>query len=493
MKPTLTSNFSTSTSAVVIAALLGGCSLMPDYERPAAPIAATWPSGPSYRPEKTGADATPMADIVWREFFTDARLRQVIELALANNRDLRVSALNIERARAEYGIQRAALLPTISAGAGQNAAKTPAGLSPSGQEQITRQYTAKLTTAYELDFFGRIRSLSEAALQRYLGTEEARSAQQISLIAEVANDYLILVADQQRLKLANETLSSQKVTYDLSQRRFNAGTTSGVSMYEAQASVEAARAEVAFYTSAVALDQNALTLVVGSPLVADLLATSPVDAVDAVTSLAAIPAGLPSDLLQRRPDVREAERTLRAANANIGAARAAFFPTISLTASAGRASSSLSSLFKSGTSAWAFAPLISLPIFDAGSNIARLTVAEVDRDIAIAHYEKAIQSAFREVADALAQRGTLDERLAAQQALVEAMSKTYRIYEARYRLGADSYLNALISLRALYAAQQTLISLRLSNSTNQVTLYKTLGGGWHPDDETQTAADSGTK
>jgi len=481
-----------STSSLIVAALLGGCSLMPNYERPAAPVSAAWPSGPSYQPEKMDTSAQPVANIAWRDFFTDARLRQLIALALANNRDLRVSALNIERARAEYGIQRAALLPTISAAADQTAAKIPAGLSSSGQEQITRQYTARLgATAYELDFFGRVRSLSEAALQRYLGTEEARQAQQISLIAEVASDYLILVADQQRLKLASETLASQKVTYDLSQRRFSAGTTSGVSMYEAEASVEAARAEVALFTSAVALDQNALTLVVGSPLTADLLPPAPALSVDAVTSLAAIPAGLPSDLLQRRPDVRQAERTLQAANADIGAARAAFFPTISLTATAGTASSSLSGLFKNGTSAWTFMPLISLPIFDAGANSARLTVAEVDRDMALARYEKSIQSAFREVADALAQRGTLDERLAAQEALVEAMSKSYRIYEARYRLGADSYLNALISLRALYAAQQTLISLRLSNTTNQVTLYKALGGGWHAEGDTSASATGG--
>ena len=475
MKPSL----AVRSSVLIVAALLGGCSLMPDYERPAAPVAASWPTGPAYQPEKAAADAVPAAEIAWRDFYADARLRQVIELALANNRDLRVSTLNIEKARAQYGIQRAALLPTVTANGNQTAVKVPGSMASSGQATISREYDANLgVTAYELDFFGRVRSLSEAALQTYLATEEARRAQQISLVAEVATDYLNLAADQQRLKLAVETLASQKQTYELTQRRFKTGTSSGVSMYEAQASVEAARGEVARYTSLVAIDQNALTLVVGSTVPAELL---PSDAVGAVTTLADLPAGLPSDLLQRRPDVLRAERSLQSANANIGAARAAFFPKITLTGTTGVASPTLSDLFDSGTSAWTFIPKISLPIFDGGVNLANLTVSKVDRDIAVANYEKSIQTAFREVSDALADRGTLAERLAAQQALVDASSKTYRIYDARYRLGADSYLNALISLRTLYTAQQNLISLRLTHSTNLVTLYKVLGGGWQPE------------
>lgn len=475
MKPTL----AVRSSVLIVASLLGACSLMPDYQRPAAPVAAGWPSGPAYQAETTNAAAQPAADITWRDFYADARLRQVIELALANNRDLRVSTLNIEKARAQYGIERAALLPTLSANGNQTAAKVPASVSSTGAERISREYDANLgVTAYELDFFGRVRSLSEAALQTYLATEEARRAQQISLVAEVATDYLNLAADQQRLKLAVETLASQKQTYELTQRRFKAGTSSGVSMYEAQASVEAARGEVARYTSLIAIDQNALTLVVGSAVPAELL---PSDAVDAVTKLASIPAGLPSDLLQRRPDVLQAERSLQAANANIGAARAAFFPKITLTGTTGVASPTLSNLFDSGNSAWTFVPRISLPIFDGGVNLANLTISKVDREIAVANYEKSIQTAFREVADALADRGTLDERLASQQALVDATSKSYRIYDARYRLGADSYLNALISLRSLYTAQQNLITLRLTHSTNLVTLYKVLGGGWQPE------------
>jgi multidrug efflux system outer membrane protein len=485
MKPTLAIN----TALIAVVSLLGACSLMPDYERPPAPVPASWPTGPSYQAEKSGADATAVADIAWRDFFADARLRQVIELALINNRDLRISTLNIEKARAQYGIARAALLPTVAATANQTAVKVPGGLNSTGKAKISREYDANLgITAYELDFFGRVSSLSEAALQSYLATEDARRAQQISLVAEVANNYLNLAADQQRLRLASETLASQQVSYDLSFRRFNAGTTSGLSVYEAKASVEAARSEVGRFTSLVAIDQNALTLVVGSQVAAELL---PSDAIGSVTLLADIPAGLPSDLLQRRPDVLQAERGLQGANANIGAARAAFFPKITLTGATGVASGNLSGLFDSGTSAWSFIPKISLPIFDGGVNFANLTISKVNRDIAVATYEKSIQSAFREVADALAQRGTLDERLASQQALVDASSKSYRIYEARYRLGADSYLNALISLRALYTAQQNLITLQLSNSANRVTLYKVLGGGWRQQDEPLAAADQG--
>ena len=475
----------------IAASLLGACSLMPDYQRPAAPVAAGWPTGPSYQADKAGADARPAADIAWRDFFADARLRQVIELALVNNRDLRISTLNIEKARAQYGIERAALLPTVAANGNQTAAKVPASMTGTGQERIAREYDANLgVTAYELDFFGRVRSLSEAALQSYLATEEARRAQQITLVAEVATDYLTLAADQQCLKLATETLASQQTSYDLVQRRFKAGTTSGLALYEARAGVEAARTELARYTSAVALDQNALTLVVGGAIPADLL---PADAVGAVTALADIPAGLPSDILQRRPDVLAAERSLQAANANIGAARAAFFPKITLTGATGVASPTLSNLFDSGNSAWTFVPRISLPIFDGGVNLANLTISEVSRDIAVANYEKSIQTAFREVSDALADRGTLAERLAAQQALVDASSKSYRIYEARYRLGADTYLNALISLRTLYTAQQNLITLQLSNSSNRVKLYKVLGGGWSPQGEALALASDSTR
>ncbi|SEN32099.1 outer membrane protein, multidrug efflux system [Duganella sp. CF517] len=461
-------------------ALLAGCSLAPVYERPAAPVGQAWPAGDAYKNvPPAAADAKPVSEIQWREYFADERLRKVIELALANNRDLRVSALNIERARAEYNIQTAALLPKVNAGVNQSATRTPANMTGTGEAAITRQYSGGLSMpSYELDFFGKVRNASEAGLQTYLGTEEARRTQQISLVAEVANAYLTLTADQQRLKLAAETLSSQQITYDLSRKRFENGVTSGVDMYDAETSVQSARNDVATYTAQVALDQNALNLLVGGAVPADLL---PADELNPVTQLAAIPSGLPSDLLRNRPDVQQAERTLRAANANIGVARAAFFPSISLTASGGSASRNLSGLFKSGSGTWSFAPQINLPIFDGGVNRANLSIAKTDRDIYVAQYEKAIQVAFREVADALATRGTIDERLASQQALVDAAEKSFKINDARYRKGADTYLNALVSQRALYAAQQGLISTRLNQTSNAVNLYKVLGGGWQPE------------
>jgi multidrug efflux system outer membrane protein len=461
-------------------AMLAGCSLAPVYQRPAQPVALAWPAGDAYQGvPATAADAKPVSEIQWREYFADERLRRVIALALANNRDLRVSALNIEKARAQYGIDTAALLPKLSANASQTASRTPATMTGTGNAAVNRQYSGGLAMAsYELDFFGKVRNLSEAGLQTYLGTEEARRAQQITLVSEVANAYLTLIADQQRLKLAAETLQSQQTSYDLSRKRFDSGVTSGVDMYEAQTSVESARGDMAVYTAQVALDQNALTLLVGGTVPAELL---PVGDLGAVTQLAAIPAGLPSDLLRERPDVQQAERALRAANANIGVARAAFFPSISLTASGGSASSTLSGLFKAGSSTWSFVPQVNLPIFDGGVNRANLSIARTDRDISVAQYEKAIQVAFREVADALAQRGTLDERIALQQALVDAADKSFRIHEARYRKGADSYLNALVSQRALYSAQQGLITARLGKASNAVALYKVLGGGWQPE------------
>ncbi|MFZ4875445.1 AdeC/AdeK/OprM family multidrug efflux complex outer membrane factor [Janthinobacterium sp. Mn2066] len=467
-------------------AFLAGCSLAPTYERPAAPAPAGWPTGPSYKADTAAADAKPVADIAWRDFFADARLRQVLELALANNRDLRVSILNIEKARATYGIERAALIPTLSASGGQTATRIPRNASPNDEASITRQYTANLgVSSYELDLFGRVRSLSDSALEQYLGTEEARRAQQISLVSSVASAYLNLVADQQRLLVAQDTLKSQQASYDLAVHRFDTGAASGLDKYNAQTSVESARSDVAVYTSQVALDQNALTLLVGSTVPAELL---PQGEFGPVATLTDIPSGVPSDVLQRRPDVLEAERTLRAANANIGAARAAFFPRISLTATAGSLSSNLSGLFKGGSGSWSFIPQINLPIFDGGVNRANLDIAKVQREISVAQYEKAIQVAFREVSDALAQRGTIDERLQSQQALVEASSKSYSIYDARYKQGADTYLNALVAQRALYSAQQSLITARLAKATNLVTLYQVLGGGWQPEQTVVAAA-----
>lgn len=464
---------------VLAAAALAGCmNLAPTYERPAAPVAPGWPQGEAYgEPAAAGVAAT---DLAWREVFVDAPLQRTIELALSNNRNLRVAALNIEQARAQYQIQRADLFPTVAASGEAVHQRTPADLSQVGRAVTSHTYSAGIGfSTYELDLFGRVRNLNEQALQLFFATEEARRSTQISLVAEVANVYLTATADGELLRLARDTLASQESSYKLAQRSHELGVASALDLRQAQTSVEVARADVARYTRALAQDLNALALLVGAPLPADVRpgGVQPED-LQWIDRLAELPAGLPSDVLQRRPDVLQAERQLQAANATIGAARAAFFPRISLTASAGVASSSLSDLFQGSARTWSFVPQVSLPIFDAGRNRANLEVTKTQRDIALAQYELAIQSAFREVADALAARGTFDEQLAAQQALVDATGETYRLSQARYRSGVDSYLAVLDAQRSLYAAQQSLITLRLSRSANLVTLYKVLGGGW---------------
>jgi len=462
-------------AAALATLVLAGCgTLAPDYATPAAPIPAQWPQGAAYG-NGTAEEGSPVTDLSWDVFFTDQQLRRLIALALENNRDLRVASLNIEKARAQYQIQRADLFPSINATVGGTNQKTPASLSTTGKELVSHQYNAGLGFAsYELDFFGRIRSLKDQALYQFMGTEEARRSAQISLVAEVANAYLTLSADSERLSIANETLSSQRTSYDMAKRRYELGSASELDLRQAQTSVDSARGDVARYTSQVAQDRNALALLVGGALPEDI---EQIATLDRVSVLAKLPEGLPSSWLQRRPDVLQAERQLQAANANIGAARAAFFPSITLTASGGSASNQLSDLFKSGSGAWSFSPQIKLPIFDAGRNQASLKVAEVEKEISLAQYEKAVQTAFRETADALAQHGTLGEQLDAQRSLTEATEVSYRLSRARYNKGVDSYLVVLDSQRSHYAAQQNLITVRLAELSNQVTLYKVLGGG----------------
>lgn len=450
------------------ALLLAGCvNLAPDYQQPQAPIPQQWPSSAEL--------GSASVQIGWQAFFLDARLRQVIEQTLANNRDLRVAALNVEKARALYRVQRAEQLPTINAGGSGSHSRTPASLSGTGSASTTHQYSAALgLSGYELDLFGRIRNLSDAALEDYLALEETRRSTQISLLAEVANAWLTLAADRDLLKLAEDTLSSQQASYQLQQRSHALGNTSGLALAQAQTTVESARVDVAAYQSQVQQDLNALHLLVGASLSEDLL---PDGLSENSAELLEIPAGLPSSLLQQRPDVLAAEHGLKSANADIGAARAAFFPSISLTANAGSSSAALSGLFKGGSGAWNFAPSISLPIFDAGSNRANLQVAERERDIQLATYEKTLQSAFREVADVLAERGTLRQRMEAQRALTDATARSQQLADTLYRNGASSYLDALDAQRELYAAQQNLISLQLTEQSNRVALYRVLGGG----------------
>lgn len=453
---------------------LAGCSTMaPKYSRPDAPVPGAWPTGPAYK--ASAAEATAVADIKWQEFFANEQLRKLIALGLENNRDLRVAALNIERSRALYQIQRSALLPEVDATAGGNFQRVPQDFSSTGRSMTLHQYNVGLgVSSYELDLFGRVRSLKDQALEQYLSTEQARRSVQISLVSEIAAAYLTLAADRERLQLAKDTLASQEASFQLTKSRFEAGVSSALDLNQAQTSVETARLDIARFTTLIAQDENALNLLIGSPVPAELL---PQALSEQLTALQEISPGLPSDVLLRRPDILQAEGELRGANANIGAARAAFFPRITLVSSVGFGSNELSGLFTGNAFAWSFAPNISLPIFDAGRNKAGLEVAEVDRNIAVTRYEKAIQTAFREVADALAQRGTIDEQLQAQQSLTNATSESYRLSRARYDKGVDSYLSVLDSQRSFYSAQQNLISIRLTRLLNQATLYKVLGGG----------------
>jgi multidrug efflux system outer membrane protein len=458
-----------------MAIAVGGCTLAPKFTRPAAPVPAAWPSGAAYLETQSGASAPMAAELPWREFITDPGLQKIIATALNNNRDLRLAALTVERARALYGIQRAELWPSVQAIGSWYQERVPADLSSTRSALTSERYDVNLgLSSWEIDFFGRIRSLKDRALEEFLATEQARRSTQILLVSAVANAYLALAADRENLKLAEITLQTQKGAYDLIKRRYEVGLTSELDLNRAQTQVDAARGDLARFTQLAAQDENALNLLVGSPsprpnevLPTDLAGVKPPREIFA---------GLSSEVLLQRPDIMAGEHRLKAVNANIGAARAALFPRISLTTFVGTASSELSGLFKDGSGTWGFAPQIALPIFDARLWSA-LDATKVEKEIALAQYEKAIQSAFREVADALAVRGTVDRQLAAQQSLVEAAEKTYRLSQARYTKGIDSYLGVLDAQRSLYGAQQGLVALRLAKLANQVRLYALLGGG----------------
>jgi multidrug efflux system outer membrane protein len=456
------------------AVLLTGCTMAPQYTRPQAPVPANWPSGPAYKETSSFRGAPAAAELPWREFFTDERLQQIIDTALKNNRDLRVAALNVERARALYRVQRAELFPRVETGT--SASKQRVMISGSTGLVTIEQYSVNLgITSWEIDFFGRIRSLSQRALEEYFATEQARRSAQILLISEVANAYLTLAAARENLKLARSTLETQQAAYHLIRRRFEAGIAPELDLRQVQTRVDAARVDIARYTELAAQVENALNLLAGSPVPADLLPAE----LSIVKPLRDVSPGMSSEVLLRRPDILQAEHVLKAAHANIGAARAAFFPRVALTSAIGSASGELSGLFKSGSFVWNYAPQIVLPIFDART-WSGLKATKVERDIAVAQYEKAIQDAFREVADALARRGTVGDQLEAQQSLVEATAKTYRLSNARYEKGIDIYLNVLDAQRSLYSAQQGLIAIRLSKLSNQVRLYAVLGGGSDP-------------
>jgi len=460
------------------AALLAGCvNLAPPYAQPEAPIPQAWPSGVA-----TPVDTGVPADVGWRDFFIEERLRNTVALALDNNRDLRVAVLNIEQARARYGIARSSAFPSVDLAAGGTRSRTPGGLSSSDSPpRIASQYSVDLgLTSYELDLFGRVRNLGDSALQSYLATVETQRSVHISLVSEVASAWLTLAADQQRLQLARDTLASQQRSFALIQHSHALGAQSGLALARAQSTVQAAMVDAAAYDSQVEQDGNALALLVGAPLPAGLLPLlTASDSPTPASRLLALPAaGLPSSVLQQRPDVLASEYALRASHADIGAARAAFYPRIALTGSIGSASTSLSGLFESGSAAWSFMPSISLPIFNGGLNRANLQVAEVQQKIQLAGYEKTLQTAFREVADALAARRTLDDRLTAHQALLVATARSVALSQALFTSGGIGYLDVLDAQRSLYAVQQSLIGLQFIEQTNRLALYKALGGGF---------------
>ena len=454
------------------ALLLAGCDLAPAYHRPGLPAPASLPVDGTYPAANA---ATAASDVAWQDFFVDPALRQVIGQGLANNRDLRVALANVQQARAQYRIQRADLLPTIGANAGATFAKASSVETLPGADRTSHIYQVNAGfSAFEIDLFGRVRNLTKAALDQYLATEEGARATRITLISEIASAYLTMAADQDQLKISEGTLESFKQSLDLTNAQFQHGVISELEVRQAQTNYEQARYDIAALQTQIARDQNALNLLVGATVSQDLL---PTGLSGRAFTLAQLPAGISSDVLLQRPDVLQAEDQLKAQYANIGAARAAFFPQISLTALAGTLSTGLSGLFAHGNYTYQVAPTASQTIFDFGRNAANLRYAKASRDAALATYEKAIQTAFREVADALAERGTIDEQLRARATRAEAAGTAYKLSDARYRSGVDPFLTTLDAQRTFYAAQQNLVQTKLDAASNLVELYRALGGG----------------
>ncbi|SFF17791.1 efflux transporter outer membrane subunit [Paracidovorax wautersii] len=461
-------------TAVALAALLAGCSFIPTYERPAAPVPATFgASADAAAASAPKGAARAAADIDWKEYFTDPRLQSLIGIALQNNRDLRVSVLNIEQARAQFQIQRSAQFPAVSGIA--SGTRQPSSVTG----KYANQFQVGLgVSAWELDFFGRISSLKEQALAQYLATEEARKAAQISLISSVATAWFNLQADEELLGISRRTLATREESVQLTRLRLENGVSSELDNSQAISLAETARATFAQQRRQRLQDENTLALLLGQPVPGEILSSLASARLADAAPMQPLPAGLPSDLLIRRPDIRQAEEQLIAANANIGAARANFFPRIALTASVGSVSDELSGLFKSGTWAFSLAPQLTLPIFDAGRNQATLDAARVGREIAVAQYERSIQSAFREVADALAGQATLQDQLGALRTQARADNKRFELSDLRYRNGVASYLDLLDAQRSLFLTEQSLVQVQLLSLQNQVALYRVLGGGW---------------
>jgi len=464
------------TLGVLLSLSLGGCDLAPKYVRPAMPV-------PPSLPNSSGGEQGAAADVAWRNFFVEPRLQQLIALALANNRDLRIAVANVAQSRAQFGARKADMLPTVSGNGSatfqkESESEISALTGVPYNSAIPRQsnaYQANVgISSWEIDLFGQLRNQTKEAFETYLANKDARDAAQVLLISEVATDYLTLAADKDALAIAETTAKSDQATLDLTRTLMRIGTASEIDVRQAQGSYDSTSADLARRTAVVAQDLDALQLVVGAPPPADLL---PDGLPAAGATIPQLPVGLSSTVLLRRPDIAEAEHKLRAANADIGAARAAFFPQISLTTTVGTYSTALSGLFAGGNGTWSVAPQATLPIFDFGKNAANLRYSKASRDLAVAQYEKAIQTAFKEVADALAQRATIDRQLAGQTAFADDAAATLRLTELRYRTGVDQFLNVLDAQRTLYSAQQNLVSARLTEQSNMIELYRSLGGG----------------
>jgi outer membrane protein, multidrug efflux system len=480
--------------AAAVAMLAAGCTFQPKYERPAAPVDSSFPTGGIYDKQPSTATSSeptrtsngqPAPDIGWRDFMADPRLQKVVELALKNNRDLRVSVLNVQAAQAQYQVTRAGLFPTLDAVASQSKQRTPKDLSFFNQT-ISNTYSVGFSASWEIDFFGRIQSLKDQALAQYLSTAQARKAAEIALVAQVADAYLTMIAYDDQLTVTRNTLKTAEESYRITKLQFDNGVGTELDVDQSEGILQQAQANLQSQLRLRAQAQNALVLLVGEPLPADLPPGLPLDSQNLLND---IPAGLPSDLLVRRPDIAQAEETLLAANADIGAARAAFFPRVTLTGTMGTLSPTLGGLFKPGSAAWSFAPQIDLPIFEGGQNMANLDLAQVQKRIEIASYEKAIQTAFREVADGLAARGTYDDQIRALERFTGSQSRRLELSDLRYRSGVDSYLAVLTAQTDLYSAQQLLVTARMERATNLVDLYRALGGGWieHAGDQPRPA------
>ncbi|HTY94190.1 MAG TPA: efflux transporter outer membrane subunit [Steroidobacteraceae bacterium] len=466
----MTRRFETACLAAVV--LLAGCTMIPQYRQPALPVPEHYPApGPGAGPGQVpaaGAAPAAAADIAAHEVFSDERLDRLIDLALANNRDLRTAVLNVQQTEAQYRITRSSLLPSVQGSAG--ATRSHIGVATSND------FTASVgVTAYELDLFGHVRSQTAQALEQYFQTQEARRAAQVSLVGQVATQYLTLRETEELLQLTRDTLTAVQASYDLNKATFDAGASNELDLRQAEGQVESARINVETYERQLQQARNALQLLLGAPIPEDLPPPRPFS--DAAM-VADVPAGLPSDLIARRPDILEAEHALKAANANVGVARAAFFPTISLTGSVGVTSPQLSSLFKAGSGEWNFGPQVSLPLFAGGRNVAELESAKVGVNLQVTAYEKAIQTAFREVADALVGVDSYARQITLEQALIGTQQRRLELATLRYRQGEDTYLNELAAQQDLYSAQQGLLQAQFNRLSSKVALYQALGGGW---------------